>query len=156
MFALSHQREHLALACSEVRDRICTPPHELANDLGVEHAATTGDPFDSVAELFERSDAVLQEVADSVGASREQLGSVDDLDVLAEEEYRGAGKLLADRDCGSHALILELGRHTNVEHDDINFGRCKRCEEGVRVADGSHGLVACLVEQPNEALAQQE
>ena len=62
----------------------------LPHDLGVEHRAALADPAHGVRERVEVADAILEQVADALGAIADQVDGVALLDVLREHEDLGA------------------------------------------------------------------
>ena len=87
--ALGHQLEHLALARRQLLERIvaAAPADELRDDGRVERRAALGDAAHRRGELVHVGDAVLQQVADALGALAEQLHRVGRLDVLRQDEH---------------------------------------------------------------------
>src|SRR3954470_16489101 len=63
---------------------------------------------------------------------------------------------VADPAGGTDALVLERGRHPHVHHCEIGDVLADRRPEPIRVLDGGHHLVAAVLEQPPEALSQQD
>ena len=76
--ALGHQLEHLALARGELVERVvaAAPADEQRDDLGVERRAALADAPHGGGELVDVGDAVLEQVADALGALGEQLERV--------------------------------------------------------------------------------
>jgi len=72
------------------------PAHELGYDGGVESRAALRDPAHGVGELADVRDAILEQVADALGAVSEQFHRVGRLDVLGEHEHAGFRVLLPD------------------------------------------------------------
>src|ERR1700690_4431148 len=73
--ALSHQAEHLPLAGRQVIDQVTPAPtlNEATDDFGIDHRAAAGDALDSVDEAFNVSNAMLQQVADTLGSVAEEV-----------------------------------------------------------------------------------
>ena len=113
-------------------------------------------PPDRVGELVERRDAVLQEVADAAVAPREQLPSVDALDVLAENQDADIGQLRAQAQRGPDSLVAEVGREPDVEDRDIRHNALNAGDDVVGIAERAGGDIAGLVEEAHQTLAEQQ
>ena len=70
--ALGHRAEHVALARAQAVDGARRPAaaQHAADDLGVERAAARRDAGDRVDERVDVADALLEQVADALGAGR--------------------------------------------------------------------------------------
>ena len=93
--ALGHELEDLALARREALERVLAPAaaEQQRDDLGVERRAALGDAPDRVGEAVEVGDAVLEQVAEPVGAVGEQLQRVAPSSTTCDEhEHAGAGQ----------------------------------------------------------------
>ena len=119
--ALRHQLEHLALARRQLRERIvAAPPADEPRDhLRVERGAAVRDPFHRGGELLHVGDAVLEQVADALGVSLEQLERVAGLDVLREHEHADSRVALADLLRGAEPLVGVGRRHPDVDDRDV-------------------------------------
>src|SRR5262249_9787638 len=82
--ALGHQRQHLALARRELRQRavVLTLGDELRYHVWVQCRPATRHTLDRVDEVADVHDAVLEQVANAAAALSEQLGGVGRLYVL--------------------------------------------------------------------------
>ena len=77
------------------------------------------------------------------------------LDVLGEDEHGGAGMRAADLRRGARPLVVEVGRHADVDDGEVRRVLAHQRQQRVRVARPPDHLVAGVLEQPGEALAQQ-
>src|SRR3954452_4027825 len=131
--ALRHQAEHLALARRELAERVgaAAPADELRDDLGIERGAARGDALYRRDELVHVRDAVLEEVAEPLGAVLEQLERVLRLEVRGEDEDAGLRPVRADR------LRRQDGPlRTGRRHADVHDGHLR-----IVGADAQHELV---------------
>ena len=82
--ALGHQLEHLALARRQRVQRVvaAAPAEHVRDDGRVEHRAAGGHALDGVGEQREVGHAVLEQVADALGAVADQVDRVALLGVL--------------------------------------------------------------------------
>ena len=90
--AFRHELEHLALARGQLVERILAPAaaDQLRDERGIEGGAAVRNAPHRADELVDIGDAVLQQVADALGALREQLHRVRRLDVLRQHEHADA------------------------------------------------------------------
>ena len=128
---------------------------QLRDDLGVERGAALADAPHRVHEPLDVGDAVLEQVADALGAVREQLERVPLLDVLRQHEHAGLRLPLADRGGGAQALVGVGRRHADVDDGDVGLVRRDLAQQVLGVARLADDLDAGLLEQPRDALAQQ-
>ena len=77
------------------------------------------------------------------------------LDVLGEDEHADLRVLVLDLLGGARALVGEGGRHADVDHDELGPVTRDRGEQARRVAERGDDLVAAVLEQPRQALAQE-
>ena len=155
--ALRHRGEHLPLARRERREPVVAPAadHQLGDDLRVERRPAGRDARERVHELADVGDAVLEQVADAAAPVREQLARVLALDVLAEHEDRGAGHPPARLDRRPQALVALGRRHPDVDHRHVRPLLDDRVHQGRPVADLRHDRRPGVLEQADQALAQQ-
>ena len=92
--ALRHEGEHVAFARGEGGDRVAAAAQELLHDVGVEDAAARRDGLQGGEELVDLGDAILEQVAQRAGSGRRQVVEVGDLDVLAQQQDIGYGKMV--------------------------------------------------------------
>ncbi len=154
--ALGHERQHLALPGGEPGQRISPPlvPDELRDDLGVERRATPRDPAQRIEELVDVEDPVLEQVAEP--ARGDQVERRPGLDVLGQQhdpEIRVVGAQVAG---GPRAVGSRVWRHVDVDDGQVGTGLVHGGGERVGVPDGGDDLVACVGEEPGEALAEQD
>ena len=129
--------------------------HELGDDLGVERGPAAGDPPQGVHELADVDDPVLEEVADAARPVGEELGRVLPLDVLAQDEDRGAGHPPAGLDGRPQALVALGRRHPDVDDRDVGSMLDDRLHERRAVADLGHDDPAGLGDQARQRLADE-
>src|SRR4051794_32067001 len=80
-------------------------PDELRDDAWIQGGPAGGHPPDGVGELVGVRDAVLEEIADALGGLGDQVHGVGRLEVLREDEDRGARVSRADLERGAQALV---------------------------------------------------
>ena len=155
--ALGHRGEHLALARRQRRQPVVAPAadHQLGDHLGVERRPAGRHARERVHELAHVRDAVLEQVADAAAAVREQLARVLALDVLAEHEDRGPRHAPSRLDRGPQALVALGRRHADVDDGHVRPVLDDRVDEGRPVADLRHHRCPGVLEQADQALAQQ-
>ena len=93
-----HQRQHLALACGQLRERIISlpSPDQCLDESRVDDGSASRDALHRLDEFVHVQDATFEQVADPL-SGREQLRCLLDLDMSREDEDPGLRKLLADR-----------------------------------------------------------
>ena len=124
------------------------------DDLRVERRAAVGDAPGGVEEVVDVEHAVLEQVAEAA-AGRHELDDVAGLDVLGEHEHAGAGcerRIFGRR---ARALVVVVGRHPHVDDREVRLVLADQREQRVGVARAADDLVAGVLEQPGEALAQE-
>src|SRR5207244_12866010 len=79
--ALGHQRQHLALAPSEVRERVIAPPRldQRLHETWIDDGSARRDSLQRLDEFVDVQDATLEQVADPI-AGREEPCALLDLD----------------------------------------------------------------------------
>ena len=95
------------------------PADELRDDRRVERGAALADAPHRRDELVDVGDAVLEQVADALGALGEELERVGGLEVLREHEHAGLRVLLADLRRRPQALVGLRRRHADVDDRDV-------------------------------------
>ena len=108
-----------------------------------------------VGEVVDVGDAVLEQVADAVGALREQLHRVLGLGVLREHDDAHARVRLADAPRGAHALVGVRRRHADVDHGDVRLERADRVHQVDGVLGLCDDLEARIREHACDALAHE-
>ena len=101
-------------------------------------------------------DAVLQQVADALGALGEEVERVLRLDVLREDEHAGRRMLLADLPRRAEALVGVRRRHPDVDDRDVGRVRAHLQQQLVGGPGLADDLEAGLLEQLRDALAEQD
>ena len=100
-------------------------------------------------------DAVLEQVADALGALGEQVERVLGLDVLREDEHARAGMPLADLARGPQPLVGVRRRHPDVDDRDVRAVGAHLQHQLLGVARLPDDLEARVLEQPRDPLAQE-
>ncbi len=131
-------------------------PDELADDGGVERGAAVGDPAHGGAELLEVGDAVLEEVADPLGARLEKRHRVARLDVLREKQHADVGMALADLARSLQSLVRVGRRHADVDHRHVRLVHRDVAQEVLGGAGLRHDLEARLLEKPRHSLSEED
>jgi hypothetical protein len=149
--------QHLALTRREPLERVALPaaPDELRDDRRVECRAALRDAPHRGRELLHVRDAVLEQVADTLGALRQQLHRVGRLDVLRQHEHAGRGEALADLLGGAQALVGLRRRHADVHHGHVRLVHGDVAQQVLGRPRLRDDLEARLGEQPGDALAEQ-
>ena len=130
---------------------------ELRDDRRVERRAALGDAPHRGGELVDVGDAVLEQVADALGAVGEQLERVARLDVLREHEHAGLrdaargspARRAGPRRCASAACGCRRSRRPGLY--ERTFSSSSSALPGL-----ADDLEAGVLEQPRDALAQQD
>src|SRR5262249_18601258 len=112
------------------------------------------DTAHRAGELRHVGDPVLQQVADTFGALRQEVERVLRLDVLREHEHARLWVLLADLARGAQALVGVRRRHADVDDRDLGAVGTHLEEELLRVARLADHLEARVLEQTRDALAE--
>src|SRR5215469_7756033 len=150
-----HQREHLAFAGGEGRERVTAAGQQLRNDLGVQRAASRRHPIQGLEELGQVRDPVLEQVADAVRPVGQQLGGVALLHVLREHQHAHLGPAAAYHQRGAQPLVGEGRRHPHVHYHGVGLVLADRPKELLGLPGGRDHVVPGLGEQPGQPLAQQ-
>ena len=143
--ALGHAPEHLALARRELVERAlgAAAVEHPRHDLGIERRAALPDLAHRVGERVAVGHAVLEQVADALGALPQQLDRVGHLDVLREHEHARARQLLADRRGPPRSpSSVCVGRHPDVDDRHVGPVRAHLAHELVGVAGLRHDVEA--------------
>ena len=129
---------------------------ELRDDGRVEHRAALADPAHARRQLVEVGDAVLEQVADPLGALREQLDRVARLHVLREHEDADLRPARADQLRRPQALVGVRRRHADVDDRDVRARALDERAQLVGVGGEADHLEPGLLEQPRQPLAQND
>src|SRR6516225_3475381 len=156
--AFGHQPKDLALARAQPGQRPFggVAGQQARDDLGVHGCAPVGDPLDRVGELSAVEHPVFQQVPDGASAVGQQLTGVELLDVLGQHQDRQAGHLVARPQRGAQPLVGERRRQPDVHHRHVGRARADGGEEVRAVVDGGGDLEAVGLQQPDQAVAEQE
>ena len=76
--------------------------------------------------------------------------------MLREDEHCGLRVVAADLGGGAHPFVVVVGRHAHVDDGEVGLVLGDDDEERVGVADPRDDLVAGVLEQAREALAQED
>ena len=123
--------------------------------------SSTGAPpakarIDRLGKALDVADAVLEQVADPLGAAREELTEVAVLDVLAEQQDADGRKLLADRQCSAQAVVGIVGRHAGRRRSQRRACNADLAQEVLGVACLGDQGVARVDEESRGALTQED
>src|SRR5215469_218380 len=156
--ALGHEPEYLVLAGAERGHGAVggVAVQQPGDYFRVHRGAPGGYPAYRVDELGAVQHAVLEQVSDAAGAVGQQLAGVQLLDILGQHEHRQAGHRAACREGGPQALVGEGRRQPHVDDRDVGPLSGDRGQEVLPVADGGGDLHAVRLEQPGQAVPQQE
>ena len=153
--ALRHRREHVALARTQPVDRALrhAPPQHPPDDLRIERAAAGGHAADRLDEGLDVADALLEQVADTLGAVADEVDGVALLVELREHQHADLGVARAELERGAQAVVLAARRHPHIHHRDIGTMRERATEEVVGISHLGDDLEARLGQQASDALA---
>ena len=156
--ALGHQPEHFALARREVVERVhpAAAAEHPRDDLRVQRRSSLRDLAHGGDEVVEVGDAVLEQVADAARVLADELGRVALDEVLGEHEHADLGVVAADLERRAQAVVGEVGRHPHVDDRDVRLVRADLAQQVRRVARASDDLDPRVLEQPRDALAEQQ
>ena len=155
--ALGHQLQHLALARREGLERIvaAAPAEHVRDDGRVKHRPAGRDALDGVGEQREVGHAVLEQVADALGAVADQIDRVALLRVRAEHEHADVRLRLSDLHRRAQAVVGVVRRHLHVDDREVRLVRADLAQEVGRVGGLGDDLEAGVGEQAHDPLAQQ-
>ncbi len=107
--ALRDQPEHLALPGTQALQRVLAQPDQLLDRFRVHHRPPGSHPLDRGREVGHRTHPFLEQVAHPGPAARvQQAQRVGTLHVLAEDEHRKPGELLAQLHRGPQPVVALL------------------------------------------------
>ena len=155
---LGHQRQHLALACREVRERVVAPPSldQCLHETRVDDRSARRDPPQRVDELVHVQDAALEQVADPI-AGREELCRLLDLDMCRQDE--DARSRETPRGSSVPRRAPRSSASGGIRMSTItSSGSCSRTSSSSssRVAGLADDLEAGPLEQAREPFAQED
>ncbi len=155
--ALRHRREHISLARAETIDwpvALAVAQH-ARNDLAVERGTSTGDARDRIDEALDVTHALLQQVADSLGAIADELERIALVIELGEQQHAGVRTLTSYLNGRLQTVVAVARRHVDVGDDDCGLVGKPLTQKIRGVAGLSGDLESGLDEQPDDPLAQQ-
>ena len=129
---------------------------ELRHDRRVEHRPALADPPHAGRQLVEIGDAVLEQVADTLGPLREQLDRVTRLHVLREHQDAHLWPARPDQLRRAQPFVGVRRRHPNVDDRDIRSRALDERAQLVGVGGEPDDLEPGLLEQPRQPLAQND
>ena len=152
-----HQFEHLAFSRGQRGERVLAPAggHQLPDQRRVHDRAASGDPLQRVQELVHIGDAALEQVADAASASQ-QLHRVLDLGVSGQHQDGGSRQFLTDHPGRLQPFGRVRGRHPDVGHYQVGPGLPGQRQQLRAVTGLPRHLIAGVVEQTGQALAEQD
>jgi hypothetical protein len=155
--ALRHQREYLALAGRQLRERIVTVAlrEELLHERWVDDRAAVGDALQSVDDVAHLHDPALQQVADPL-AALEQVERLVDLDVCREDQDPDLRELGADTSRRVEALQFLRGRHADVDDHQVGDQFADQTHECGRIARLSDHVEARAGQKTGDPFAQED
>src|SRR5262249_7704599 len=86
----------------------------------------------------------------------EQLGGVSLLDVLRQDKHSHVWPRAAHDQRGPQPFVGEGRRHAHIHYDHVGLMLADLPEKLFRLSGCRYDVVACLGEQPGQALAQQD
>ena len=132
------------------------PPADHAlHDLGIERRAAARDAPDRVGEQRQIADAVLEQVADAVGAVADEVERVAVLEELRQDDHADLGLRGADLDGGAQPVVGRVGRHLDVGDDDVGLVRARLAQQIGSVRGDGDDLEAVLLEGVDDAGADE-
>src|SRR4051794_3224388 len=154
---LRHELEHLALARCQLREWIVSgpAPDHARHNFRVEGRPAGRDAANRIDEAAHVSNAVLQQVADAVGAVGEQLHRVVVLGVLREDEHTGVRQLCTDHLRRLETVVLVPRRHPDVDDRYVWLVCAHLAQQVFGIACLADHLDVVLGQEPHDALAQQ-
>src|SRR3954471_3649292 len=157
---LGHQREHLVLARRQRPQRALVPgvavAHQLLDDLAVQRRAAVGDAADRRHERLHVPHPLLEQVPDpALAVGVEQLGGVDRLDVLGQDQHAKPREARARLHRRADALVGERRREPHVDDRQVGLMSPYDPQEALAVLGLRDHLDVLLAQQGDDALAQQ-
>jgi hypothetical protein len=152
-----HRRQHIALPRAEPVKRLIafTPTEHPRDDLRVKRATAPGDPGDRVDEALDVPDALLEQVADSVGAVPDQIDRIPLLVVQRQHQHPGLRPLTPEFHGRLQAVITVARRHVDVDDHHRRTVREPLAQQILGVASLGDDLESGLGQQSRDSLAQQ-
>ena len=123
-----------------------------ATTVGSSTDPPAADALDGIGEQREVGHAVLEQVADALGAVADQVDRVALLGVLREHEHADARLRRADLHRRPQAVVGVVGRHLDVDDRDVRLVRADLAQEVGRVAGLGDDLEAGVAEQAARCL----
>src|SRR5271165_5128423 len=155
--AFRHRLEHISLPRAEPFDRpvaLAAAKH-TRDDLGVERGASSSDACDRIDEGLHVTHALLQQVADSLGAITDELERIALVIELREQQHAGVRTLTSYLNGRPQTVVAVTRRHVDVGDDDRGLVGKALAQKIRGVAGLSGDLEPGLDEQPGNPLAQQ-
>ena len=121
---------------TESESRPAGGAEELRHHFGIQGRTSNGDPLERLDEVADVGHPVLEQVPDTGGVVRQQVGGVPGLDVLREQQDAESLVALAQVEREAQALVGEGGRHADVDHGDVGRVLGDRAAQRLGVPDG--------------------
>jgi hypothetical protein len=128
---------------------------ESTDDLRVDHRAAACHPPDGFSEAVGIADPILQEVALALRTIVKQIDDIAILQELRQDEDRGRRARGHDLPGGAQAVVLEIRRHLDVDHQQIWVIGQRLAHEIPRVCGRTDDVEAGGGEDVDDALAKQ-
>src|SRR6516164_7642920 len=157
--SLGHQPEYLPLPVGELLERIAVPPgpaDQLAHHRRIQHRTALAYLTHAGGEPGQVRHPLLEQVADALGASGQQLECIPGVHVLRQDQDADPRVTLPDYHRRLQALVGVRGRHPDVDDRDVRVVAVHLFQQFGAVGGQPGDLEACLLEQPGQALAQDD
>ena len=132
-----------------------SPADELADDFGIDRRAAPRHSTNGVNEAFDVGDAVLEQIADALGSTAEEVHRVLLLEELREHEHSGRGHVRADLVRRQQTVIGVVRRHLDVNDRDVGRMRACLAYEIARVPCHCNDIEPCLSQNVHHPLPEQ-
>ena len=129
--------------------------NSCGDHVGIERGAAVGDAPDRLQEVGDVHDAVLEQVADATAAVGQQLLGVGLLDVLGDDQHRGAGDPAAGLERRAQPLVAIAGRQADVDDGEVGLLRHHLADQRVAVRHRRHHRDPVVAQQTSEPVAQE-
>ncbi len=154
---LGHQGQHLPLPRTEPLQPgvLAGAGEQLGHDLGVDGGTAARDPAERVHELLDPADPLLEQVAEPVDATGQQVGGEGLLHVGGQHQNGEPGAPPPRLDGRPDPFVGVGGRHAHVQDGDVGLVRVDGGEHRIGGVRGGHHVQSLGPQQQGEPLAQQ-